>query len=101
MNKILQSLYLNLPKIEENLQLRKGAQCAEHLMIRMADKIGRQKAHDLLKKLSNEENFMQAVKNNSVISEYFSIEEIEEILDPKNYLGLSTKIVDNLTNYDD
>ncbi|MCG3222646.1 MAG: adenylosuccinate lyase [Candidatus Heimdallarchaeota archaeon] len=100
MNKILQSLYLNLPKIEENLHLRKGAQCAEHLMIRMADKIGRQKAHELLKNLSNEDDFMQAVKNNSVISQYFSEKEIDEILDPKNYVGLSSKIVEHITSAD-
>ncbi|NPD89149.1 MAG: adenylosuccinate lyase [Asgard group archaeon] len=101
MNKILQSLYLNLPKIEKNLQLRKGAQCAEHLMIRMADKIGRQKAHELLKKLSNEEDFMQAVKNNTVISQYFKEETIEEILDPNNYVGLSTQIVEEIIKSDD
>ena len=101
MNKILQSLYLNLPKIEENLYLRKGAQCAEHLMIKIADKIGRQKAHELLKKLSNESDFMKAVKNNSTISEYLSDKEIEEILDPRNYVGLSVKIVENLVEKND
>jgi adenylosuccinate lyase len=101
MNKILQSLYLNLPKIEENLQLREGAQCAEHLMIKMASKIGRQKAHELLKKLSNEENFIQACKNNPIISEHFNAEEIDEILDPKNYVGLSKLIVEKLVKSTD
>jgi adenylosuccinate lyase len=97
-NKILQSLYFNLYKIEENLHFRRGAQCAEHLMIKMADKIGRQKAHELLKKLSNEDDFVQAVKNNSTITKYFNNEELEIILDPKNYIGLSVEIVENLAN---
>ncbi len=93
MNQILSSIHLNQEKIRHNLYLRDGAQCAEHLMIKLTDKIGRQKAHDLLKKLSNEENFTKAVKQNEVITEYYSDEEIEKILDPQNYLGLSKDIV--------
>jgi adenylosuccinate lyase len=101
MNKILQSLYLNVAKIEENLYLKKGAQCAEHLMIKMASKIGRQKAHELLKQLSNEPDFVNAVKNNSIITTHFNDSEIDEILDPKNYVGLSVEIVEKLIKSDD
>jgi adenylosuccinate lyase len=96
MNEILKNLYFNLPKIKENLYLRKGAQCAEHLMIKLANKIGRQKAHELLKQLSNEEDFTEAVKANQTVIDIFSISEIEEILEPMNYLGLSKQIVEDL-----
>ncbi len=95
MNNILKNLHFNIPKINENLYLRKGAQCAEHLMIRLSDKIGRQKAHELLKQLSNEEDFVEAAKTNSMVAEMFSPAEIEDILDPINYLGLSKQIIDD------
>jgi len=95
MNIVLQTLYINKSKIQENLYFLKGAQCAEHLMIKLSSKIGRQKAHDLLKKLSSEENFSQAVKNNDIVKQHYNNEEIDKILDPMNYTGLSNKIVED------
>ncbi|MBY9000612.1 MAG: adenylosuccinate lyase, partial [Candidatus Heimdallarchaeota archaeon] len=94
MNSVLKSLHLNKDKINENLYFRKGAQCAENLMIKMTDKIGRQRAHELLRQLSNEESFVEAVKNNSTIMEFYNGEEIDKILDPLNYTGLSVQIVE-------
>ncbi|MHA1622271.1 MAG: adenylosuccinate lyase [Candidatus Heimdallarchaeaceae archaeon] len=94
MNSVLKSLHLNLDKIKANLYLRKGAQCAENLMIELASKLGRQQAHELLKQLSNEENFVEAVKNNTIIMGFFRDEEIDRILDPKNYVGLSSQVVE-------
>jgi adenylosuccinate lyase len=96
MNTILETLFINKSKIQENLYLLKGAQCAEHLMIKLTNKIGRQKAHDLLKKISSEENFTEAVKNNEIVKQHFNDKEIDEILDPLNYTGLSKEIIENL-----
>jgi len=94
MNSVLKSLHLNSEKIKANLYLRKGAQCAENLMIELASKLGRQQAHELLKQLSNEENFVKAVKNNTVIMEFFTAEEIDRILNPINYVGLSSQVIE-------
>lgn len=94
MNSVLQSLHLKSDKIKTNLYLRKGAQCAENLMIELASKLGRQQAHELLKQLSNEENFVEAVKNNAVIMKFFRVEDIDRILDPLNYIGLSSQVVE-------
>lgn len=94
MNSVLKALHLNLDKIKVNLYLKKGAQCAENLMLELVSKLGRQQAHEMLKHLSNEENFVEAVKNNPIIMEFFTEEEIDRILDPKNYVGLSSQVVD-------
>ena len=96
MNIILRNIYLNRSKIEENLFLMKGSQCAEHLMIKMTNKIGRQKAHELLRQLSSAENFEKAVKSTDSITKFFSEEEIDEILNPKNYTGLAVGIVEDM-----
>ena len=98
MNIILNTLYINKSKIKENLHMLKGAQCAENLMIKLSSKIGRQKAHDLLKKLSSEEDFTQAVKNNDIVKKHFDDKEIDEILDPLKYTGLSIEIIENFVN---
>ncbi len=95
MNKILNSLSFDEENIKKNLYLKKGAQCAEHLMIKMTDHIGRQKAHELLKHLSSQLDFIAAVKTNDVVKGCFNDKEIEEILDPKNYVGLSFEVVEN------
>lgn len=78
--------------------MKKGAQCAENLMIKLTDKIGRQNAHELLKQLSSEENFIKAVKRNETISEHLSEKEIETILDPSSYVGIAVQIVENLVS---
>ncbi len=95
MIKVLKSLNFNIENIRHNLYYQDGAQCAEHLMIKLSDKIGRQKAHFLLKRLSKESDFANAVKQNEQIMEYFSDEEIDYILDPMNYVGLASEVVDS------
>ncbi|UJG44937.1 MAG: adenylosuccinate lyase [Candidatus Heimdallarchaeum endolithica] len=94
MNKILASLYLNEEKIKHNLYLKEGAQCSENLMLHLTPYIGRQKAHELLKQLSNFSNFKKVVKENEVVKKYLDAEKIDFILDPVNYIGLAPEIVE-------
>ncbi len=95
MKDILEKLYINEEKVKENLYFKDGAQCSEHLMLKLTDFIGRQDAHELLKQLANQPNFRQAVKDNEIVKKYLSDDEIEKILDPINYAGLASKIVEN------
>ena len=67
-------------------------------MLKMTDKIGRQKAHELLKHLSTEEDFLEAVKGNEIITKHFTVEEIKTILDPNLYAGLAVQIVENMVS---
>ncbi|MHA1973105.1 MAG: adenylosuccinate lyase [Candidatus Hodarchaeales archaeon] len=92
---IITSIKLNPNKIKNNLSLLKGKQCAENLMIHLSDKFGRQKAHELISSLSESEDFVQAVRN-SEISRFFSENEIADILNPDNYLGLSIQITERV-----
>ncbi len=96
MNTVLKNLYLNYSKIEENLFLMEGSQCAEHLMIKLTDKIGRQKAHELLRQLSSAENFVKTVKSNPTVKKFYTEEEIDDILNPKNYAGLASEIIEDI-----
>ena len=96
MNQILKNLHLNEERIKNNLYLLGGRQCSEHLMIKLAGKIGRQEAHKLLKQLSNTEDFYNAVLSNELISQYFTEQEIREILEPTIYLGLAPKVAQHV-----
>ncbi|MHA1228288.1 MAG: adenylosuccinate lyase [Candidatus Hodarchaeales archaeon] len=94
---IIKNIKLNHKKIKSNLFLLNGKQCAERLMIHLSDKIGRQKAHEIIRSLSTSEDFVQAV-NNSEISEFLSEDELKDFLNPENYLGLSIQITERVIN---
>ncbi len=94
MKEILKGININEENVEKNLFFLDGRQCSEKLLVELANSIGRQKAHVILRDLVKKDNFRVAVKNHPQISVLFSEKEIDEILDPRNYLGLAPEIVD-------
>ena len=94
LQKILRNLQLDTKQIEKNLHLSQGRQMAEAVMIRLADKIGRQEAHEILNRISNEPDFKKAILENKILSTYVTSSEIEKLLDPANYLGLIQEKID-------
>jgi len=94
MKEILEGININEENVEKNLFFLDGRQCSEKLLVELANSIGRQKAHVILRDLVKKDNFRVAVKNHPQISVLFSEKEIDEILDPRNYLGLAPEIVD-------
>ncbi|MFW9770779.1 MAG: adenylosuccinate lyase [Candidatus Thorarchaeota archaeon] len=92
-------------KIEENLNLTKGACLAEKVMVRLVDKgLGRQEGHEILRKsalISRKENRMikDILLENSIIKNEFSEEEINELLDPHEYIGKAIEQAEELKKY--
>lgn len=99
----LQGLEFNKKKIEENLNLTKGACLAERIMMELVDKgIGRQEGHEILRQAAiqarNEDVFMKDILvNHDKIKDKFTIKELDEILNPHNYIGKAIEQVENLT----
>jgi adenylosuccinate lyase len=89
-------------KIEENLNLTKGACLSEKVMVQLVKKgIGRQEGHELLRQTAiaarKEDRFMSEILNENVrISNLFSKEELTELFDPHQYIGKATDQVENL-----
>lgn len=92
-------------KIEENLNLTKGACLAEKVMVKLVDKgIGRQEGHELLRKSaikSKKENSLMKdiLLENSKIRNKFTEEELTDILDPYKYIGKSIEQTENLIKF--
>lgn len=86
MKRILEGLVINSNKINRNLHLLGGRQLSEKIMIELARKIGRQKAHEMLR-LENDE-----------WKQYFDEEELDKLGDPNSYLGLAPVLADCLAN---
>ncbi|MFX1286723.1 MAG: adenylosuccinate lyase [Promethearchaeota archaeon] len=94
MKEILNRLTINEENVKRNLFFLDGRQCSERLLIELTISMGRQKAHEILRDLTKEDNFKVAVKNHNQIGKLFSNKEIDEMLDPRNYIGLAREVVD-------
>jgi adenylosuccinate lyase len=98
----LMGIEFNEKKIEENLNLTKGACLTEKVMVQLVKKgIGRQEGHEILRQASikarEEDLFMKDILiNNQEIKEKFSKEELDELFDPHKYIGKAIEQVDNL-----
>jgi adenylosuccinate lyase len=89
-------------RMKENLGISKGLPMAESLMTTLISKgIGRGDAHEVMRKAS-----LKAAKENKTLKEVFTQEnkklkvlsekEINDSLNPKNYLGAAEKIVEKV-----
>ncbi len=98
----LKGIEFNEKRIEENLNLTRGACLTEKVMVELVKKgIGRQDGHEILRKASikaREENlYMKDIlMENKQIKEKFSKEELANIFDPHKYIGQAVEQVDNL-----
>lgn len=96
--KVLENLVFYPENIEKNLHLLKGKNLSEAVMIRLVKKgCDRQKAHEILRTMAQEEgDFKENLMKNKTIRSYLSEKEIEESLDPKNYIGSAVEIVERV-----
>lgn len=99
---LMKNLVLYPENIARNLEMTRGMEMAEAVMMGLTGKgMGRQDAHELLRQLS-----IQAVKNKSslkdvllkstAVGEYLNESEIDELMDPKNYIGTAVEQVQNV-----
>ncbi|KAJ3450503.1 adenylosuccinate lyase [Anaeramoeba flamelloides] len=96
MGSILNGLIVFKDRVHENLMKPDGKQVAERIMLQLAHKIGRQEAHELLRVISAHKDFSNRVRNHPLINSILTKKEIENLLDPKEYLGLSTQITEEI-----
>ncbi len=102
MNNVFKNLQVNLDRMLENLEKSKGLPMAEAVMTKLVERgMGRGDAHELVRKCSikasgkNKELLIVLLEDKN-ISKLLSKNELEEVINPRNYLGASDKIVDNI-----
>jgi adenylosuccinate lyase len=99
---VLGNLVVKTGNMQKNLNLTDGLIMSEAIMLRLADNIGKQTAHHLVYELAMqafEQNlpFNACLRDNPVVRKYLTVEDIESILEPESYVGLSADIVDRIT----
>ncbi|MFX0006498.1 MAG: adenylosuccinate lyase [Promethearchaeota archaeon] len=98
----LMGLEFNEIKIEENLNLTRGACLTEKVMVQLVNRgIGRQEGHEILRQASikareKKVNMSDILSEVNQIMEKFSKEELKEMFDPHKYIGKAIEQVDNL-----
>jgi len=84
----------------KNIELTQGRAMSEAVMIALTRKgMSRQEAHELLRKLSIKSeleklSFKEVLLKDKVVSGKLSEKEIDEALNPRNYLGTALKQVE-------
>ena len=102
MNDVFKNLKVFPENMKKNLEISKGLPMAESLMTTLVSKgMGRGDAHELMRKTS-----LKAAAENKTLKETFTSEnkklgllsekEIDDALNPENYLGVTYKIVDKV-----
>ena len=102
MNIVFKNLKVFPDRMLKNMEISKGLPMAESLMTTLIGKgIGRGDAHELMRKTA-----LRAVKENKTLKEVFleknekskllTLKEVDDALDPNNYLGASEKIVERV-----
>lgn len=102
---ILDGLEFNEDAIIRNLNFTHGAFLAERIMVALVDKgIGRQTGHEILRNAAiearNKDVSMKSILlANSEINTRFSEAEIDDLLDPRQYIGTAVQQVENAVNF--
>ena len=98
---IMDGLELDPERMRANIRLSEGMIGSESLMLALGEKIGRQRAHDVVFTVaqaaaSDGRPFLELLHGDPVVSEAFDDDELRTLLDPAGYLGLSVEIAREL-----
>ena len=98
---IMKNLVINREQMKINLENQRGLIMAEKVMLELVDRgVSRDIAHEILREASmntieNQSNLKSECKNNQIIKEKISEDEIDRMFNPLSHIGLSGEIVDN------
>lgn len=94
---LTRGMQVHKDKMKQNAHLNKGIDNSEYVMMAIAKKLGKNQAHTMIYKLVMEaqetgDSYEQVLLSNEYIRKTFSTEELECMLKPEKYVGLSSKI---------
>jgi len=99
MSNVVANLYVDDQRMLENIELTQGRAMSEAVMIALIKKgVNRQDAHELLRKLAiksvtEERHFREILLTDRIVRGRLSEKEIDESLNPRNYLGTALQQV--------
>ncbi|MBS7636305.1 adenylosuccinate lyase [Candidatus Bathyarchaeota archaeon] len=100
MTNIVANLYVNEERMRKNIELTQGRAMSEAIMIALTKKgMSRQEAHELLRRLTlkselEKRPFKEVLLEDKVVSKKLSEKEIDDALNPRNYLGTALRQIE-------
>lgn len=99
---LTRTLTVNKERMSKNALLNKGLDNSEFVMMEIAKKLGKDEAHSLVYELVmqsylEKKNYLDILSENPIIAENFTDKQLKEMLDPKNYIGLSKQIAEEFS----
>ena len=94
---IVANLRVDNERMQVNLSLTRGRAMSESVMMVLAKKgVNRQEAHEMLRKLTiqsalDKKDFKQVLLEDKFVSSKLTEKEVDQALNPKNYLGTAVK----------
>ncbi|AEA47097.1 adenylosuccinate lyase [Archaeoglobus veneficus] len=105
MIKVISSLTLNIENIKRNLEIHKGLNLSEAVMIALTKRgVSRQDAHEMLRRAAmkayeHNTSLLEELAAEKEIIKYLSREELESLLRPENYLGTAKQRIEMVREY--
>lgn len=98
---VLCGLTVDVEKMKQNLEMGGGLLMSEAVMMGLAPKVGRGKAHDLVglasaSAIDNGTTLKTAILQTDSIMEHLSEVEVDELLNPLNYTGVASEMIDRV-----
>lgn len=100
-NDILENLIVYPENMKRNLDALKGAMLSEAVMLHLGEKLGRLNAHEIvyevcMKAFTDGKPVIEDLLEREEVSKHFNRDQLEEIMKPEKYIGLSTQFVDRV-----
>lgn len=98
---ILNHMIVHEDRIQKNLYLTKGLIVSERAMLELGQYLGRQNAHDVIydgsmKAFEEDRMLLEVLLEDKRVTSKIKRDTLEELLEPKNYAGSCSKLVDRV-----
>jgi adenylosuccinate lyase len=96
---VLDDLQFHEEHIKRNLDIMRGLNMSEAVMMQLAKKIGRQRAHEIvrsaaMKAYESGQILTDALLKEPVVAEHFTRAQLDSMVKPENYIGTAIQQVD-------
>ena len=101
--RLLNELEVNKDVMRKNLNITNGLILSQRVTYFLADIIGKDTAesmiHDIaMKAIAENISLSDAIKNDKIASQYFTDQDLKNLLDPETYIGLAIEQVEIIIN---
>lgn len=100
---LTRTLQVHKENMLTNANLNKGLDNSEYIMMMVAESIGKDKAHELMYALAMEtevegKDYLSVLKKNTTLTTLFSEKQLEEMINPMNYIGQCATLANEMAS---